>query len=318
MRYVTGSDAHGGLSELTLWADDAHGLRRVAALDLESPSWVVPHPRLPLVYVTRESDRGQIVVVAIAGDGSLSERQRVDSHGSLPCHVTIDAAGTTLVASNYLGASVAAFSLTADGVIDSPASVWHLEGSGPVADRQEAPHAHMAVIEQGVIRVADLGSDRILRLVRGDAPRTELELPGGFGPRHFAMIGADRAVIVGELSAEIALVEWGANARILDVAPLTRRRGAQPSGIAVLGQGEVVVANRGVGSVSTIAVEGDHLIVRAETDVPGENPRAITADGGRTFVCLQDFGVIATYSGALSGEPRLTPAEHVSAFAALP
>lgn len=318
MRYVSGSDAHGGPSELALWADDGDGLRRLAALELESPSWVVPHPRLPLVYATREREPGQIVVVAIASDGALSERQRVDSHGSLPCHVALDASGTTLVASNYFGASVAVWSLGVDGSIEGSATVWQLEGSGPVRERQEAPHAHMAVVDGDAVLLADLGSDRILRLVRDEPPHIELALPSGFGPRHFAMIGAERAVIVGELSAEIALVRWGANARVLDVAPATRRSGAQPSGIAALGPAEVVVANRGVGTVSTLRVDGDRLTLQAEVDVPGENPRAITTDGDRIFVCLQDLGLIATYSGAASGEPLLTVAEHVSAFAALP
>ena len=317
MLYVSGSDSHAGESDVVLWQDDVLGLKRLGAIGLESPSWVIAHPRLPVLYATHEADEGAIVRLAIGDDGSITERQRVSSHGSLPCHVAVDAAGTTLVASNYDGGVVAAWALESDGAIDAAAQVWHLTGSGPRHDRQAAPHAHMAQVGSRAIRVADLGADRILRLERDAAPHVELTLPAGFGPRHFASVGNDRAVIVGELSAEIALVEWGASPRILEVLPATRHARAQPSGIAVR-DGEVLVANRGIGTVSTFFVDRDRLVAGTESEVSGENPRAITARGARTFVCLQDLGLIATWEDSIDGEALLTPADHVSSFAAIP
>jgi len=60
MLFYSGSDSHdGGLSDLVLWREDAQQLREVGSIRLQSPSWVVPHPRLPILYATQESDPGR-------------------------------------------------------------------------------------------------------------------------------------------------------------------------------------------------------------------------------------------------------------------
>jgi 6-phosphogluconolactonase (cycloisomerase 2 family) len=147
--------------------------------------------------------------------------------------------------------------------------------------------------------------------------RVELSLAPGFGPRHFVMVGDDRAVLVGELSAELALLELGPRPRILDVVPATRSGRAQPSGITARGR-EVIVANRIVGTIAAFTVEGDRLVPGEEIRLPGDEPRAIASDALRTFVCLQDVGLIATYTVAHGDTPQLTHAPHVSDFGPIP
>jgi 6-phosphogluconolactonase (cycloisomerase 2 family) len=319
MLFYSGSDARdGGLSEVVLWQDDADGLQQVASIGLQSPSWVEPHPRLPLLYATQESEPGEVVVVAVGPDGSLHVRQRTQSHGVWPCHLAVDATGTRLVVSNYGDGTVAAWQLAPDGTLAEPPIVWQLTGSGPVADRQERAHAHMAHLrEDDTMLVADLGADALVGLGLDGASRVELSLPPGFGPRHFVMVGDDRAVLVGELSAELALIELGTPPRVLDVVAATRFGSAQPSGITARGR-EVIVANRIVGTIAAFTVEGDRLVRGTETRLPGDSPRAIASDGPRTFVCVQDVGAIATYTGDRAAGPLLTHAPHVSDFGAVP
>ena len=289
----------------------------VGSLGLRSPSWVVPHPQLPLLYATQESEPGEVVVVSVAPDGSLHELQRMPSHGGLPCHLAVDAAGTQLVVCNYADGTVASWVLTAGGVPAEPAMVWDLTEAASAADPQQRANAHMAHLRDDTILVADLGGDALHELNSDGGSRVELALPQGFGPRHFVMIGDDRAVIVGELSAELALVQLGPQPRVLDVVPTTTLGGSEPSGITARGR-EVIVANRVVGSIAAFTVDGDRLVRGEEIRLPGDTPRAISSDDRRTFVCLPDVGLIATYTVGDDANPRLTRAPHVSDFGAIP
>ncbi len=123
-------------------------------------------------------------------------------------------------------------------------------------------------------------------------------------------------MLVGELSAELALIGLGPPPRVLDVVPTTQYGGALPSGITARGR-EVVVANRYVGTIAVFTAEGDRLVPGEEIRLPGDNPRAIASDDERVFVCLQDAGLIATYTPG-GDSPQLTRAEHVSDFGAIP
>jgi 6-phosphogluconolactonase (cycloisomerase 2 family) len=318
MLFYSGSDSlDGGVSDLVLWREDAGALEQVGSLGLRSPSWVVPHPQLPLLYATQESEPGEVVVVSVAPDGSLHELQRMPSQGGLPCHLAVDAAGAQLVVCNYADGMVASWVLTAGGVPAVPAMVWDLTEAACTAIPQQRANAHMAHLRGDTILVADLGGDALHELNSDGGSRVELSLPQGFGPRHFVMIGDDRAVIVGELSAELALVQVGPHPRVLDVVPTTTLGGYEPSGITARGHG-VIVANRVLGSIAAFTVDGDRLIRGEEIRLCGDTPRAISSDDRRTFVCLPDVGLIATYTVGDNANPRLTRAPHVSDFGAIP
>jgi 6-phosphogluconolactonase (cycloisomerase 2 family) len=296
--YYSGSDAHGGLpSELALWCRSGNGrLHQISGIDLISPSWVVPHPTLPLLYVTQETDPGEIVVVAILDDGTLRVRQRAPSHGALPCHLTLAADASQLVASNYLDGTVSAWSLGDDGSLSTSTRRWQLTGSGPVQDRQERSHAHAAYFHRHTLLAIDLGSDSIWALGGRGQMETALKLPPGFGPRHLVFLPRDRAALVGELSSELALLDLsGTVITVLDVVPASEFSGGQPSGVAA-DRDTVVVANRGVGSFTQFAVAADRLRREKETQLPGARPRAIGVDENRVIVSVQDANILAEYS----------------------
>jgi 6-phosphogluconolactonase len=290
----------------------------------------VPHPRLPLLYATQETEPGSVIVVEMRPDGSLSERQRLASGGGLPCHLAIDAPGAALVASNYLDGVVTAWRLGPDGAVLEPPEAWRLRGSGPVLSRQEGPHAHMALIRRNSLLVADLGGDSIARLSREGA-EVELRLPAGFGPRHFVPARGGLSVVVGELSGQIALVALrGPRSRVLDAVAASGRPDAQPSGITVCG-GQIIVANRVAGTMALFSIEQERLVRGREIDLPGASPRAITTlplrpwlrplgtnRGQVVLVCLQDAGLIAGYSGGVEEPPQLTPVPHVSCLEMIP
>src|SRR5690606_40186779 len=84
-------------------------------------------------------------------------------------------------------------------------------GTGPVADRQEGPHAHFvapfahlgaADDGSGDVLVVDLGTDELRRhdpgAPDGTAPRVVATFPPGTGPRPLAALPSGPLVVVGE------------------------------------------------------------------------------------------------------------------------
>jgi 6-phosphogluconolactonase len=318
--FYSGSDSRNGeRSDVTLWQDEAGELVPRSSIGLVSPSWVVAHPSLPILYATQETEPGAVVVIAIGETGALQVRQRVDSNGSLPCHLALDPDATQLAASNYLDGVVSVWRLTADGAIAEVRGVWRLSGRGPVARRQERSHAHASCYRDGALLIVDLGGDSLELLGADGVMQSALRLKSGFGPRHLVPIGRDRVVLVGELSSELALIDLSdAGARVVDVVPTTDSSGGQPSGITARGDA-VIVANRGVGSIAEFGVVDDRLVPLAEIRLPGDQPRAIGSDGRRVFVCVQDAGLVAVYpSSGIQNRPHVTPALWVSDFGIIP
>ncbi|MDR1237743.1 MAG: lactonase family protein, partial [Propionibacteriaceae bacterium] len=278
--YYSGSDAHDGQrSELVIWRGVGGALERVSAKELVSPSWVVAHPSRPLLYATQETEPGGIVTVGMAEDGSLQEQQRLSSNGSLPCHIALNRGATRLAASNYLDGTVSVWKLTEAGMIADVLGAWQLAGSGPVADRQDRSHAHAAYFRDTRMLAVDLGADSLWELAADGTTRARLRLPAGFGPRHLVSVGRNLLVLVGELSSQLALIEFnGSAARVLDTKPATASSGGQPSGITVW-RDNVIVANRGVGSFAQFKVAAGRLVPSGEVELPGSQHRAIMTNG---------------------------------------
>jgi 6-phosphogluconolactonase len=95
-------------------------------------------------------------------NGELHPLSAQNSAGKGTCYVALDHTAGMLLSADYGGGSAASF-LIRDGAL-SPA-VWteHFTGHGPVADRQEAAHAHFASFapDNRFAYINDLGSDCI-------------------------------------------------------------------------------------------------------------------------------------------------------------
>ncbi|GAA1058675.1 lactonase family protein [Agromyces bracchium] len=134
-------------------------------------------------------------------------------HGEAdPCHVVVAAEHGVLLVANYTGGSVTAVPFAASGDLGRPVTLALPHRTGPVFDRQDAPHAHqVAATPWGTHLVSDLGGDEIHELVVERATdaatpalrivRT-LELPPGTGPRHM-LVGGGLLHVVGELDGRL-------------------------------------------------------------------------------------------------------------------
>lgn len=144
--------------------------------------------------------------------GALTALNVQPTEGGDPCHISIDRENRFLFASNYGEGTVSAFPLNADGTIAPVSSILRHTGSGPVAGRQESPHAHFAALSPDgkYLCAVDLGVDSVFLYPSSpdafvaSAGRLTVKLKPGAGPRHIAFHPSGRyAYVVTELSNEV-------------------------------------------------------------------------------------------------------------------
>ncbi|WP_159793874.1 lactonase family protein [Puerhibacterium puerhi] len=245
------------------------------AVTLPAPSFLALHPSGRTLYAVGEDDPGTLTALEVLADAApdagagdpatgLAVLGAVASGGSFPCHVL--ALDDEVWVANY-GDGVAA-RLPVDPATGVPAAegvtTFGHEGSGPVTDRQEGPHAHFVLPARaggdadGVL-VSDLGTDELRRLPTGkaataatsatgggpdarpDGPLPTVPLPAGTGPRH-AVRCAGHLVVVGELDGRAHVLapradggyEHLGSAPVMDLeATLPQGTPVQPSHVSV-------------------------------------------------------------------------------------
>ena len=315
----------GGLSSWEVEAPcDDHGLPDPRAeltatatgqVALGDASWIVPLGSMLAVIGERDSR------LWLVWSGDLSVAAELDLGGGLPCHAAADPTGRLLAVAHYGSGEVSVIEL--DSWRSGPRQVARLQftGHGPVASRQEAPHAHQVTwLDRGHLAVTDLGTDQIRILKYGPAGLEQIgsiETPAGFGPRHLVLTTAGRLQVLtvcGELSG--SLLTWtrraGDDVWAKDWHPhepvaASLRGRSQPSGLVARSDGTLLVANRLVGTVSVIT--GAHALttwsgqlgVAEEFDCGGIAPRDLTLDGDRVWVAQQDAGTVSCFTRGPQG-----------------
>ena len=193
------------------------------------------------LHATSETTAGRLVSFTVSA-GELRLASVAASGGTAPCHVVLDPASGALVVTNYTGGTFAA--LSADAL--DPARVARVlplpAGHGPVADRQEAPHAHSSTpTPWGTMLVSDLGTDRLYE-VKVDPVTLEPSfvkahaMPAGSGPRHFAWLG-QRLLVAGELDGHVHVLDH------VDDGFMNTQSVAAYDPAQALGTGEVLVSH---------------------------------------------------------------------------
>ncbi|MEN3538963.1 lactonase family protein [Microbispora sp. ZYX-F-249] len=295
-------DTEGSGPGLTVARAQADGrLEAVAETTASGPSFVIAHPRLPLLYAVleRAGDGGLAVFADEPGEGAPRPLAEHPSGGSLPCHLALDAQARWLAIANYGDGTVTAYRLGEDGMPEPGPLTFPHEGRGPHPDRQEGPHAHQAVFgPDGVLYVTDLGTDEVRRFLPGMRPHPggPVRLASGSGPRHF-LHHEGHWYVTGELDGTVRVYdgEWRE-------AGVVRASGAAgdsgggnlPSHIALSGDGRhLYVANRGPDTVSVFEVDGPRLTMAAEVPAGGSWPRHFIIDGDRLYVANQRSDAVA-------------------------
>ena len=148
----------------------------------------------------------------------LTHINTVPSTASGPCHVSVDATGRTVLCANYSGGGAASFHVDAQGRLSEAVSQFHYQGHGPVADRQEASHAHRGTVspDNRYAYINDLGLDciHIYHLDAATAKLTANNPPQwtaqpASGPRALRFHPRGKwAYCVHELSSAIDVLAW--------------------------------------------------------------------------------------------------------------
>ncbi len=282
-------------------------LTQQASLAADSPSWLQWHPTLPLLYAAHETDEG--AVSAVSAENGLQLLETTPSGGGSPCQLAITSAGRQLYVANYGGGSVGAFTLAADGALGTLAALAQHRGSGPDAERQEAPHVHMIVLADGLISAVDLGTDEIRSYrwtERGFEPARVTALPPGTGPRQLVRKPAgarrsslvprsmlthpsDTAYVVAELAASLLTVEETApgSFEVLNSTPASEQPIRNLPAQFTVADGFGYLSNRGPDSIAVFSLAGPQPVRLGEYPVGPGWPRHFALTHGWLIVANQ-------------------------------
>ncbi|MFI0408777.1 lactonase family protein [Actinomadura sp. 3N508] len=288
-----------------------------------SPSYLAVHPRLDVLYAVREEDEGGIVAFDASGGGAFGAsggRLReigARAAGALPCHLTVTPDGGRLIVADYGSGTVRAVPLGPDGGFTGEIDVAEGHGSGPVAGRQEGPHAHASVIApDGTILTTDLGADliRAFRIEDGALALTgETPLPAGSGPRHLVVHPGGQVHVVAELSASMLVlrpVDGYVRLEVVAESPATAGPVAGEALCAAIKLGDggrfVYTSTRGNAVVTAHRVLEGGAALQPVADVPsgGGWPRDLHVDGAWMHVANEHGDSITTFRIGADGVPE--------------
>lgn len=193
----------------------------VSSMQLSNPSFITVSPDQKYVYAVQENGDNKGTggaITALSFDkklGSLAFLNQQPSGGDHPCYTSTDKTGKWVATGNYSSGSFSIHPVMKDGSLGTVVSNLKHEGSGPVKDRQKAPHVHAAFFsaDNRFLYVPDLGIDKVMiyafdektgKLSTFKQPFAASE-PGS-GPRHICFNPTNtHAYVIEELSGTVAM-----------------------------------------------------------------------------------------------------------------
>ena len=171
------------------WANKAE------ALGIRNPSYLaISHDR-KFVYSVAEDGDGTISSFSFdALTGKMIFLNNVSSGGASPCYVSVDDKNRFVFTGNYMGGSLSAIPIAADGSLRTDSQTFQHQGSS-IKPNQDGPHVHAAVLSKDnrFLFVPDLGTDKV-NMYTVDYSKPKPLAPAepafakvtvGGGPRHF-------------------------------------------------------------------------------------------------------------------------------------
>jgi 6-phosphogluconolactonase len=301
----------------------------VLATTAKNPAFLAFHPTLPVLYAVSETagadgkPTGGILSFTIdEPSGTLTKKNEQPSGGAGPCHVSVDRAGTVVLAANYGGGSVICLGLDPEGslrpvVSGTPGGFIQHEGKSVNEKRQEKPHGHSIYPSpDGRFALAcDLGIDKVL-VHALDGAKATLTAHGfgatkpGAGPRHFALHPSGRfGYAVNELDLTVTGFAFDPAAgsltafQTLSTLPddVTDRTGFSTAEIVAHPNGKFVYAsNRGHHSIAMFSVDEatGRLSFMGVEPIHGKTPRNFVLDPTGRFLLAggQDSNTVTVFA----------------------
>ncbi len=331
-RVFIGSNKPDGILAFDWNPDTAELTAAGVAAKIANVDWVTFSANRKYLFAASEVDSfngkptGEVASYRVDG-GMLKPLSGQNSAATGTCYVGLDHTGHTLLSADYGGGSAASFLVT-DGRLS--AAVWteHYTQHGPVADRQEAAHAHFASFspDNRFAYINDLGGDCI-HIYSLTAATAELKGAGqytakpGSGPRtlHFHPNGTT-AYSMNELTSTVDVLKWNkADGSLkfvtqVDLKPDRSKPKSTGCDTVITKDGRnVYFANRGddfIYSFTANAASGE-LTPIGRTSSGGKIPRNFALDPTERWMLVanQDSDQLCVFprdpqSGALASEGR--------------
>ena len=237
-----------------------------------NPSFLLKHPHHPVLYTVEETTpEGTVRAWELQG-ALLRPLGALPTGGGSPCHLALSQDGMQLYVSNYVSGSLAVFALNAQGNLSAMTDLKRHSGQGPNAYRQEGPHVHCALEQDGLLRVCDLGTDRIEFYQVRNGKLTEaggVALKPGSGPRHLAVHPKlpGQMYCVAELESSVYRLAQRQDAFeiVQSLSALPDDFSGENTGAALhfSGDGKLLLSsNRGHDSIAVFPVDGDGKLGR--------------------------------------------------------
>ena len=248
-----------------------------ARLQVQLPraTWLVSHPRLPIVYAAADAGAGSAAESNIVGfeiapaSGKLTQLGQVGAGGVDATHLVFDGASNTLFVANHGSGDVTAVPVRPDGQLGAVASSQKDYGTGP-NPRQKMPEPHGVAIDPShhYLLATDFGADRIFVYEFNGHTRTLtpaqvpfVSVPPGSGPRHITFAPDGKFLyLLTELTAELRVYRWDAGAGHLELAQTLSAYPADYSGNQKSGA-EIAMSRDGRFLYVSLRGDQDSLVV---------------------------------------------------------
>lgn len=285
-------------------------LKPVSTVKAVNPSYLAIDGQRRFLYAVNEvtdfagDSSGAVSAFSInQKTGDLRFLNQQSSLGGAPCYVCVDRKNKFVLVANYVGGNVTVLPVQRDGRLSSATDMEQHRGSGTKIERQEKPHAHSIILDQGnrFAFAADLGIDKIM-IYRFDSKSGKLtpnsspwaQTKAGAGPRHFTFHPrGNHAYAINELDSTVTAFSYN---KALGMLSEVQTVSALPSGfsgdnscadIHISPNGKFVYgSNRGHDSIVVFKIDEDTGRLSYVEHVPteGRTPRNFCIDPTGKFL----------------------------------
>jgi 6-phosphogluconolactonase len=298
-----------------------------------NPSYLAFDPSRRFLYAVNElkefegAPTGAISAFSLDPEsGALTFLNRKPTHGTDPCHLTVDKTGRYVLVANFMSGSVCVLPIREDGSLADATDVVQHQGSSADPVRQSGPHAHAVTLDEAgrYAFVPDLGIDKVMVYVfdtqRGKLePHAEpwVEVSAGAGPRQIVMHPrGDYAYLINELDSTMTAFRYDPDRgglreiQTLSTLPEEFEGASTCAEVQISPSGEFLYgSNRGHDSIVIYAIDQTDGTLRCvgHESTRGKTPRNFVVDptSGFLLAANQDTDNLVTFrldptSGELS------------------
>lgn len=317
-----------GIYRAGIGEDGALTLDQTAA-EVINPSFVSISPDQKNLYAVSELGRGNeptgfVHAFTIEEDLSLTFIAKYSTNAKSPAHVSVDATGKFVFATNYQGGVAMVYERKEDGSLEFLQQLDH-SGSGP-HQNQNSSHTHMVKVspDNNYLFIPDLGSDKVwsykINHETKSLTKTDQEfgaVAAGAGPRHMDFNpNGTIAYVMNELNSTVTVFDYDSTTgsltekQTITTLPASFTDWNSTADIHVHPNGKFLYgSNRGHNSIVSYSINEatGELSFLAHTSTEGEFPRnfAIYPNGETLFIANQNTNNITVFelnaeTGALS------------------